>query len=334
MRWFRFYDDAINDPKILKLPEATRWHWTALLCIASKNDGVLPSTEDVALMLRVKTSAAAAIIATLKAAGLLDLVDGRFSPHNWNGRQYKSDVSTERVKRFRNGKRNVSETPPEAEQSQNTDTDVADAAEARPSGGLVGPEAMVLAEKLLVIAGHKPDFWPPGWCGAPMRVQMWLDQGWKSDIIVAAVTSAAARKRGGLANSVQFFEKAIAEETARQAAPLPVVEVREAEKLTVTHGRIQEARQSLPDAARRLAENGISFGPKPELPTLRSITGSSDVRLLPQSGGERPGDIRSGSVGSLERLPAGGDRLHHGPEDGAAEQVAVVAERVRGPAGM
>jgi hypothetical protein len=37
------------------------------------------------------------------------------SPHNWDKRQYKSDVSTERVKRFRNGKRNVSETPPETE---------------------------------------------------------------------------------------------------------------------------------------------------------------------------------------------------------------------------
>ena len=98
----------------------------------------------------------------------------------------------------------------------------------------------------------------------------------------------------------------------------------------VQHGRTQETRQSLPEAARRLAEQGLSFGPKPELPTLRSITGGSDVRLLPQSGGERPGDIRGGSGGSLERLPDGGDRLHHGPEDGAAEQITVVAERIRG----
>lgn len=118
-RWFRFYDDAINDPKILKLPEASRWHWTALLCIASKNDGFLPPTDDVALMLRVKPGAAAAIIAQMKQCGLLDLEDGKFTPHNWSGRQYKSDVSTDRVKRFRNSKRNVSsavsETPPETE---------------------------------------------------------------------------------------------------------------------------------------------------------------------------------------------------------------------------
>jgi hypothetical protein len=120
-RWFRVYDDVINDPKILKLPEESRWHWIALLCIASKNDGALPSTEDVAISLRVKLASAAAIIASLKTAGLLDLVDGRYVPHNWDGRQFKSDTSNERVKRYRQRKCNVTDavtvTPPD------TDTD-------------------------------------------------------------------------------------------------------------------------------------------------------------------------------------------------------------------
>lgn len=109
-RWFRVYDDIINDPKVLKLPEESRWHWIAMLCIASKNGGVLPSTEDVAISLRIKTQAAAAVITALKAASLLDLVDGHYVPHNWDGRQFKSDVSTERVKRFRNAQRNVSDS--------------------------------------------------------------------------------------------------------------------------------------------------------------------------------------------------------------------------------
>lgn len=110
--------------------------------------------------------------------------------------------------------------------------DVADDAR----GSLISPEAMNLTENLLAIAGHDPKFWPPGWMGAPARVQTWLSNGWRAEIIVAAVRGAAARKRGPPANSVQFFENAIAEEVARQAAPLPKVEVREAEKLTVTHG--------------------------------------------------------------------------------------------------
>jgi hypothetical protein len=53
MRWLRLYDDTINDPKILKLPEAMRWHWIAMLCVASKNEGALPNLDDIAIQLRV-----------------------------------------------------------------------------------------------------------------------------------------------------------------------------------------------------------------------------------------------------------------------------------------
>jgi len=117
MRWLRLYDDTINDPKVLKLPEATRWHWIALLCVASKNEGSLPQLDDIAIQLRVTAAKATEIIAALVKAQLLDKMETGFAPHNWNGRQYKSDVSTERVKRFRNGKRNVSETVSETPRS-------------------------------------------------------------------------------------------------------------------------------------------------------------------------------------------------------------------------
>lgn len=126
-RWFRFYDDAINDPKILRLSDAMFKAWVTLLCLASKNDGVLPPTTDIALMLRLKVTKVAEWLATLAAAGLIDNNDGVFAPHNWSGRQYKSDVSNERVKRFRERKCNVTPTvtvtPPETEQKQITDTE-------------------------------------------------------------------------------------------------------------------------------------------------------------------------------------------------------------------
>jgi hypothetical protein len=125
--------------------------------------------------------------------------------------------------------------PPDKAQMPETRIDVADDASPR-GGSLVTPEALALTEKLLVIAGHDPAFWPPGWCGAPMRVQTWTDQGWKPEIIVAAVTSVAARKHGAPANSINFFERAIAEEHAKQAAPLPKVEIREQQTITVNHG--------------------------------------------------------------------------------------------------
>jgi hypothetical protein len=51
-RWFRFYDDAINDPKVLKPSDRLHHVWIGLLCVASKSDGQLPSQEDYALILR------------------------------------------------------------------------------------------------------------------------------------------------------------------------------------------------------------------------------------------------------------------------------------------
>lgn len=160
---------------------------------------------------------------------------------------------------------------------QNTEFDVAeeDARVAR-------NPAFDLAEKLLVIAGHDPAFWPPGWVTAHMRVETWLSQGWSPEIIIAATTAAAARKHGPPANSVQFFEKAIAEEVARQAAPLPTVKVRQPENLTVTskqHGNPNGSR-SVHDAARDLSDKLLRELDEPA-PRLREPAGGGVVRLLP-----------------------------------------------------
>ncbi|MCK1274136.1 hypothetical protein IVB46_02630 [Bradyrhizobium sp. 61] len=150
--------------------------------------------------------------------------------------------------------------------------DVADDARANPN------PSFDLAERLLVIAGHDRSFWPPGWCGAPNRIATWLAQGWKPEIIIAAVTSAAARKRGPPANSVQFFENAIAEEHARQAAPLPQVEIRDAPTLTVTrHGKPKSAViQAIDDLNQRIADFD-DLGGSDE---LRGSEGQAPPRLL------------------------------------------------------
>jgi hypothetical protein len=84
--------------------------------------------------------------------------------------------------------------------------------------------AMELTEKLLVIAGHDLNFWPPGWCVAPMRVQVWLSAGWSPELIVATARAVMGRKRDGPPTSVKYFENAIAAEVAALAAPVPTGE--------------------------------------------------------------------------------------------------------------
>lgn len=122
-RWFRFYDDTLNDPKTLRLSDKTFRIWVGILCAASKNEGKIPLFEDLAILLRMSPAKLQPEIEKLIAAELIDHDDDGMKPHNWDRRQYKSDVSTDRVKRFRNGKRNVSVTPPDTEADTEADTE-------------------------------------------------------------------------------------------------------------------------------------------------------------------------------------------------------------------
>lgn len=94
--------------------------------------------------------------------------------------------------------------------------------------GLVSPEAWSISDELAVIAGHSadPKGHPPGWHGAPMRVQAWLNEGWGREIILIGAKAAMARKRDGPPHSVNYFEPAIARALADQSKPVPTASPR------------------------------------------------------------------------------------------------------------
>lgn len=121
-RWWRAYDEAVDDPKLQRISDKLFRGWFNVCCITSQNGGGLPSFEDIAFKLRCSPAKAEALVRELVAAGLVDETEGKFAPHNWDGRQFKSDTSTERVKRFRKRERNVSETKngnaPDTEQNR------------------------------------------------------------------------------------------------------------------------------------------------------------------------------------------------------------------------
>jgi hypothetical protein len=107
--WWRAYDEALYDEKLQWLPADLFKAWFNICCLNSQNGGVLPELKVIAFRLRVSELEATNIMDRLIEADLIDLhADGTMSPHNWNGRQYKSDVSTPRVKKYRDKRRNVS----------------------------------------------------------------------------------------------------------------------------------------------------------------------------------------------------------------------------------
>jgi hypothetical protein len=126
--WFRMYNAVLDNPKVQRLSDALFKAWVNLLCLASRCGGVLPSISDVAFALRVTDSKASAILADLERAGLFDLDEtGAVTPHDWSCLQFKSDVSTDRVKRFRAKPETVSvtvkATPPEESRPEHTKTE-------------------------------------------------------------------------------------------------------------------------------------------------------------------------------------------------------------------
>jgi hypothetical protein len=114
-RWFRMYDEVLNDPKVQRLPGEKFKAWVNLLCLASKGNGVLPPLVDLAFALRMSEERVASLLNEFYASRLLDEteVDGApmsYTPHNWNGRQFRSDVTdptaADRMRRYRSNKRN------------------------------------------------------------------------------------------------------------------------------------------------------------------------------------------------------------------------------------
>ena len=121
MRWFRLYDEVLDDPKVQQLSPPLFKIWINLLCLASRHGGAFPSIQHVAFALRLSESETEIAFHELKERGLIDVSRSGRKPHGWEKRQYKSDTSTERVKRFRKRSETVTVTPPEAETEADTE---------------------------------------------------------------------------------------------------------------------------------------------------------------------------------------------------------------------
>lgn len=105
-RWFRFYDEALDDPKVQRLSDALYRRWTDFLCVASRNSGhITGDVESLAFIIRQTPVKVRAALDALDNAGLLDRDGDGYTPHGWRNRQYDSDSSAERMRRHRDKKR-------------------------------------------------------------------------------------------------------------------------------------------------------------------------------------------------------------------------------------
>jgi hypothetical protein len=113
----------------------------------------------------------------------------------------------------------------------------------------------------------------PDYAGTDWRAIEWERAGWTVDLIDSET------RRIGPAKPLTYYEKVFATAFAKRQAPLPIVEVREAETLTVkSNGKPKSAIiQAADDLCRKLA----SFdGPQRAVDELCSAEGEASPRLL------------------------------------------------------
>lgn len=126
--WLRLYTETTRDRKLRREKPETRWLWITLLCMAGSSPtrgslfiGESPATvDDIADEAAMPVSKVKLGIAHFEAAGMIERNgSGAWHLRNWADRQFESDVSTDRVRAFRERQRNVprngSVTPPDTE---------------------------------------------------------------------------------------------------------------------------------------------------------------------------------------------------------------------------
>jgi hypothetical protein len=128
--WFRFYAEAVDDEKLRLLAYEDRWHFVAILCCQAQgllDPGDTLMWRKVAVKLGLQTRELEEVARRLAEVGLID--PQTLHPLAWEKRQYKTDISTDRVRAYRERKRSetlqkrsvtVSETPPDTD----TETDM------------------------------------------------------------------------------------------------------------------------------------------------------------------------------------------------------------------
>lgn len=120
--WFRCYAEMVDDAKLRLLAFEDRWHYVAILCC--KGQGLLDETKPDLLdrIVGLKLGLASRELDEVRRRLLeVELIDKTWQPLGWDRRQFVSDTSAERTRKWR--ERKTSPTPPPKESKTETDTD-------------------------------------------------------------------------------------------------------------------------------------------------------------------------------------------------------------------
>lgn len=295
-RWWRAYEEAATDPKLQLLPAELFRTWFNLMCIASRHGGELPSLEHIAYTLQMKPEKAALALTKLHKAELLDKTETGFTPHNWHGRQYKSDrddTAAKRAKKYRDARRDgnasvtrcvtrdghtgvtrdVTQTsrPPETETETEAETEtdseaIASGADAPPDPAIAEREFFARGKQIL------------GKSAGGQLAKLKTAKGGNVALARAALETASTKQ-----NPAEYIAGVI-----RAGADPPL------RAMTVAQRNRQETREILDDLEDFARRSGGS--------------GEADFGVLPGHPGERSETLRGGTGRAVVDLSGSGRR--------------------------
>jgi hypothetical protein len=130
MKWCRLWTDVLDDVKMLQLTDYEFRMFIYLMCYASEVNSLSGEFQitfkSLSIRFHQRFNLFSRAIETFQRLGLVTINEGGFlTITNWSKRQFKSDDSYARVKKFRevSPKRNVSVTVNETVPDTDTDTD-------------------------------------------------------------------------------------------------------------------------------------------------------------------------------------------------------------------
>lgn len=142
--WLRLYTEVAGDRKLRRLPAEQRWLWVVVLCVAKESprpgwlflsEGVPVTEEDLADQAAVPIEAVRDGLKSFAGQNMVEIQDGVYHVTNWDDRQFESDLSVERTRRYRQKKRQCDAPGP----SPDRHSDVAETSPDRHSDVTVTP---------------------------------------------------------------------------------------------------------------------------------------------------------------------------------------------------
>ncbi len=105
--WFRMYSEFASDPKVQSMSEAMQRRLAMLLCLRCSDTLQTLSDDDIAFQLRITTDELTEARKLFVAKGF---IGKGWEIKNWTKRQFVSDASARRQKKYRDGMKSKAKT--------------------------------------------------------------------------------------------------------------------------------------------------------------------------------------------------------------------------------